>query len=246
MTTSNKVVGITLCIVCIFLTMGICVQIRTVESTNTIVLQNRAENDLRDEVLKWKEKYERAYETLEEKQKTLDTIREATASKDATSSVINDELALNNNLLGVTNLKGPGLIITLKDDPNASRKNLSPIDDVSNHIIHDSDLRAVVNALKNAGAEAISINGQRVVFPTAINCVGNVIKVNQEKVGTPFEILAIGFPERMDNALTMPGGYLEILEEYGIVVTVKRSDEVKIPKYNGVITSNYIKNADKN
>ena len=96
MTTSNKVVGITLCIVCIFLTMGICVQIRTVESTNTIVLQNRAENDLRDEVLKWKEKYERAYETLEEKQKTLDTIREATASKDATSSVINDELALNN------------------------------------------------------------------------------------------------------------------------------------------------------
>ena len=244
MTTSNKVVGITLCIVCIFLTMGICVQIRTVESTNTIVLQNRAENDLRDEVLKWKEKYERAYETLEEKQKTLDTIREATASKDATSSVINDELALNNNLLGVTNLKGPGLIITLKDDPNASRKNLSPIDDVSNHIIHDSDLRAVVNALKNAGAEAISINGQRVVFPTAINCVGNVIKVNQEKVGTPFEILAIGFPERMDNALTMPGGYLEILEEYGIVVTVKRSDEVKIPKYNGVITSNYIKNAD--
>ena len=244
MTTSNKVVGITLCIVCIFLTMGICVQIRTVESTNTIVLQNRAENDLRDEVLKWKEKYERAYETLEEKQKTLDTFREATASKDATSSVINDELALNNNLLGVTNLKGPGLIITLKDDPNASRKNLSPIDDVSNHIIHDSDLRAVVNALKNAGAEAISINGQRVVFPTAINCVGNVIKVNQEKVGTPFEILAIGFPERMDNALTMPGGYLEILEEYGIVVTVKRSDEVKIPKYNGVITSNYIKNAD--
>ena len=244
MTTSNKVVGITLCIVCIFLTMGICVQIRTVESTNTIVLQNRAENDLRDEVLKWKEKYERAYETLEEKQKTLDTFREATASKDTTSSVINDELALNNNLLGVTNLKGPGLIITLKDDPNASRKNLSPIDDVSNHIIHDSDLRAVVNALKNAGAEAISINGQRVVFPTAINCVGNVIKVNQEKVGTPFEILAIGFPERMDNALTMPGGYLEILEEYGIVVTVKRSDEVKIPKYNGVITSNYIKNAD--
>lgn len=244
MTNSNKVVGLTLCIVCLFLTMGICVQIRTVESTNTIVLQNRAENNLRDEVLKWKEKYERAYETLEEKQDTLDAFREATASKDANSSVINSELALNNNLLGVTNLKGPGLIITLKDDPNASKKNLSPIDDVSNHIIHDSDLRAVVNALKNAGAEAISINGQRIVFPTAINCVGNVIKVNQEKVGNPFEILAIGFPERMDNALTMPGGYLEILEEYGIVVSVKRSDEIKIPKYTGVITSNYIKKAN--
>ena len=40
-------------------------------------------------------------------------------------------------------------------------------------------------------------------------------------------------------------GYLEILEEYGIVVTVKRSDEVKIPKYTGVITSNYIKNANQ-
>ena len=245
MTTNNKVVGLALCIVCLFLTMGICVQIKTVESTNTIVLQNRAENSLRDEVLKWKEKYERAYESLEEKQDTLDYYREATASKDESSSVINDELALNNNLLGLTNLKGPGLIITLKDDPNASKKNLSPIDDISNHIIHDSDLRAVVNALKNAGAEAISINGQRVVFPTAINCVGNVIKVNQEKVGNPFEILAIGFPERMDNALTMPGGYLEILEEYGIVVTVKRSDEVKIPKYTGVITSNYIKNANQ-
>ena len=58
-----------------------------------------------------------------------------------------------------------------KDDPNATRETIGVFDDISNHIVHDADLRAIVNELKNAGAEAISINGQRLVNTTAITCI---------------------------------------------------------------------------
>ena len=81
------------------------------------------------------------------------------------------QISLNNGLIGITNLEGQGVEITLRDDPTATKETIGIFDDISNHIIHDGDLRAVVNELKNAGAEAISINGQRLVNTTAITCI---------------------------------------------------------------------------
>ena len=65
--------------------------------------------------------------------------------------------------------EGTGVEITVKDDPQAT--NIGIFEDISDHIVHDADLRALVNDLKNAGAEAISINGQRLVNTTAITCI---------------------------------------------------------------------------
>lgn len=166
----NKV-AITLGIVCVILTIAICVQVNTIKSANTTVSQTFAEDNLRDEVLKWKEKYDDITEELNKAEKNLAKIREESTQNDTTSSEKEEQITLNNNLLGITNLVGKGIEMTLTDDPNATRETISSIDDISRHIVHDADLRAIVNELKNAGAEAISINGQRIVNTTAITCI---------------------------------------------------------------------------
>ena len=145
------------------------------------------------------------------------------------------ELKSMNSLLGLTDLTGEGIIITVADNENASIKD----EDLSNELVHNTDIIELVNELKNTGAEAISVNGQRVVSTTSINCVGAVITVNGEKVNSPFTILAIGNRERL-NGITRPGSYIELMEESGIVIKVEKSEEVTIPKYNKVINAKYM------
>lgn len=236
----NKI-AITLGIVCFILTIGIIIQINTIKNANSAVGQTYTEDELRDDVLRWKDKYDSTYKSLEKAEKELTKIRERSSEKDSGSSEKENQITLNNNLLGITNMTGQGVEVTLKDDPNATRESISVLDDISYHIVHDSDIRKIVNELKNAGAEAISINGQRVVNNTSIMCIGNVIKINNEKVSSPFVIKAIGFPESLDSALSRPGGYIELLNTSGVVATVKKSNNVEIPKYTGVISSKYMK-----
>lgn len=235
----NKI-AITLGIVCLILTIAIMVQVKTITNTNSVVSQSITENGLRDEVLKWKEKYDNILENLDNAEKQLDKIREESTKNDTTSVSKEEEISLNNKLLGITNLVGQGVEITAKDDMNATRESLGILGDISSHIVHDLDLRMIVNELKNAGAEAISINGQRLVNSTAITCIGNVVKVNDEKIASPFIIKAIGLPESL-NGLDRPGSYIEAMRESGISVTIKKSNNVEIPKYTGVISSKYMK-----
>lgn len=171
----NKV-AITLGIVCIILTIAICVQVNTIQSANTTVSQTFAEDNLRDEVLKWKEKYDDMAEELDKAEKNLTKIREASTQNDETSSEKEEQITLNNNLLGMTDLVGKGIEMTITDDPNATKESLGAFENIIYHIVHDADLRAIVNELKNAGAEAISINGQRVVNTTAITCIRKCYK----------------------------------------------------------------------
>jgi uncharacterized protein YlxW (UPF0749 family) len=99
------------------------------------------------------------------------------------------ELELAKRTAGLTAVTGPGVEIVLADasqvpagsDPNES-------------VIHDYDVAAVVNATMDSGAEAVSVNGERVVATTAIRCAGNTILVNSTRLGNPYTIRAIGNP----------------------------------------------------
>ena len=164
--------------------------------------------------------------------------RQVSISSDDASVEKQEELKKLNTYLGLTDVEGEGMIITLHDN-TASKIGTSA------DIIHDGDLRAIVNELKNNGVEAISINGQRIVPTTTINCAGTVIQVNSEIVGSPFVIKAIGDQNRINN-LTRPGGYLELLQnKYGFSnIETKKSDNIVIEKYNGVLTDKYIKNVE--
>lgn len=214
-----------------FLTLGIAIQIKTVTNSTTTVGKTLVENELRDSVLRWKQKYDNAYTLLENKEKELNSLREKAGSRDENYSEQNTKLQRYNMLLGNTQLIGKGIIITLKDGDSTTIKGAA-----TNYIVHDGDLLEVVNALKNCGAEAISINDQRIVSTTAISCVGNVITINGEKVGVPYVIKAIGLPSKLYGSITMPGGYISLLEKDGVQVDVEQveKESIIIPKYNGI------------
>ena len=238
---NKKQIATILGIVCLLLTVGIFIQIKTIKNTNKVVGQNFADNNLRNQVLKWKEKYDTTYKELQEAEKNLENIRKVATTDKEDSKEKQEELNRNNTLIGLTNVVGEGVIVTMKDDSSVTVETISPTDDISRHIVHDADIKSIVNELKNAGAEAISINGQRVVSTTSITCEGNVININGEKVGSPFIIKAIGQSLRLYSALVRGGGYVQILNAAGTPTTVKQSDNIQIPKYTGIISSKYLK-----
>lgn len=232
-------VGIVLGLMCLALTYGICLQIRTVESSNVKVSQNYEENNLRAEVLKFKEKYDNKYKELENAEKELEQERENATKNNTELEDTETQIKKSNRMLGLTEVKGPGVIVTLQD----SKMNTANALNISDLVVHDLDVLSVINELKNAGAEAISINNQRLVSTTAISCEGNVININGEKIGSPFTIKAIGLPESLA-ALSRPGGYLEILKGYEIEAELKKSNDITIPKYTGKIEFVYGKSVN--
>lgn len=237
----NWKIALTFGIVCCILTLGISIQFKTVNDANGAVSQTLTSNDLRDQALKWKEKYDKAVIDLEKSTTQLEEIRLQSVQNDETSIYKEEEIKLDNTLLGLTDVKGDGLIITLKDNNSISQSNLDPLDSIEYYLVHAGDLVTVVNDLRNAGAEAISINGQRITNSSAIFCAGNVVKVNGEKISSPIEIKAIGSPELLYGSMTIPGGYLQIMEETGVLVDVKKASDITINKFEGVIDAQYMK-----
>lgn len=238
--TNKKIISIVLGIMCFALTLGICVQIKTVKNSNSTVSQNYEENNLRDEVLKYKERYDNRIKEIENLDQELETkIDEATA-KNSSLEEAKNQIKQGNKIIGLTEVKGPGIIITLDDSKVDPSTVLNPND----LLLHDLDILNVINELKNTGAEAISINDQRIVQTTSIQCGGAIISLNGDKVGAPFIIKAIGLPENLAN-IDRTAGYLDALRDAKIEVDVKKSNNITIPKYTGVLNFKYAKTISK-
>lgn len=232
---NKKMISIVLGAMCFALTVGICIQIKTVTGSNSIAGEsNRDNNELRAEVLRYKERYDNRYKDLERAEKELEKERQNSTQNNSNLEQKEEQIKQGNKMIGMTEVTGSGVIVTLSD----GKKDPATVLNASDLIVHDADVLSVINELKNAGAEAISINDQRIVPTTSISCGGNIIDINGEKVGAPFEIKAIGLPEQLA-ALSRQGGYLEILKEASVGVELKKSNHITIPKYTGVITYKY-------
>lgn len=231
---NTKIISIVLGFMCFALTLGISIQLKTVKSSNSVISQNYEENNLRAEVLRYKEKYENKYKELEKKERELEKEREKSTENNRNLKQKEDAIKQGNKIVGTTEVTGAGVIVTLSD----SKRDASTTLNVNDLLVHDVDVLSVINELKNAGAEAICINNQRLVPTSSIVCGGNIIEINGEKVGAPFEIKAIGLPEQLA-ALSRPGGYLQYLKRDTIGVDLKKSNSITIPKYTGVISYKY-------
>lgn len=102
--------------VCLVLTIAICVQIKTIENANKNVSSSFAENKLRDEVLRWQENYNKKSEELKQAEKMLETTRAKASENDEGATQTQEQLNIANRLLGLTVLKGKGVIIVLEDN----------------------------------------------------------------------------------------------------------------------------------
>lgn len=144
----------------------------------------------------------------------------------------NDEKLINNwedirLKAGLTDVEGPGITILLDDAP-------AKVDeDPRLLVIHDEDIRIILNELKKLGAQAMSINGERIVSMSEQVCAGPTIIINRNRYAVPYIISAIGDPDLMYDSL-MYNDYIAAMIEDKIRIQIKKSNKILIPKYSKV------------
>ncbi len=208
-------------------------QLKSVNINNNVDSPEKMRVDeLQTMLVTEKEKNADLLSQLVELERNLELYRTDAANTSAINNVMKQELDNAQILAGNTELAGKGVTVTLSDStvpvPEMSTN-------IEQYIIHDSDLRMVITELAGAGAEAMSVNGQRIVATTAVRCVGNTIMVNDVKIASPFEIKAIGEPGTLEAALMIRGGVSDYLKSWSINLAVKQEEKVEIPRYSGII-----------
>lgn len=137
---------------------------------------------------------------------------------------------------GLVDMTGPGVEVTLNDSP----VQVQPGENPNLFVLHDEDVLKIINELNAAGAEALSINNQRIIASTEVRCIGPTILINKnQRLSPPFIISAIGNPDILEGSLKMKGGVVESLQFWGIVVSVKKVPEVTIPAFSGGLRFDY-------
>lgn len=140
-------------------------------------------------------------------------------------------------ILSYTDVEGPGVIVIIDD----SDRELFQGENGNNVLVHDADLNVILDELRMAGAEALSINGRRIIYGRSeVVCVGPTVTVDNEQMGAPYIIKAIGNRKHLEAAINAPGGYAEILESFGLFLEVNTSISVNIDKYEGEIDNLYM------
>lgn len=137
---------------------------------------------------------------------------------------------------GMTDVWGPGVVITLND----SKQELMAGEKPESALIHDSDVLLLLNYIKMSGAEAISVNGERIIAISETQCAGPTISVNHSRHPAPFEIKIIGNADYIEAKLkgTQMENVLGFLKLRGIEVNVKKMEKVEIPKYRNLFINN--------
>lgn len=224
----KKTVVFTIAITCFILTMVMCMQFKIVKETDITSIETMREEELRSELANWKQMYKEAEEQYNEKNIKLSEYREKQQSTEESSKLVEKELEQTNMYLGKTDVEGQGIIITLNEMEEDS--------------ISAEDLLIIVDYLRLAGAEAISINGERIINMSDIVYVsGSIIFVNQQRILPPYRIMAIGNPTKLESTLLGNGGYVEELRNIGFNINIERQNKITIPKYNKEIGFKYIK-----
>lgn len=144
-------------------------------------------------------------------------------------------------LAGLTPLEGPGVVVILNDSTRPPR----PGEDPNKTILHYSDLAAVVAELWASGAEAVAVNGERIVSSTGINCVGTTILCNTKRMAPPYVISAIGDPTDLQAYLRRPGGAVDLLLSFDFPVRLTPYPRVEVPPYRGTFRFEYAGASEK-
>jgi uncharacterized protein YlxW (UPF0749 family) len=192
-------------------------------------------NKLHTEISNLKEQY---YSNLSK----LDKYKYDNPDSAKVKQEISNELSKNSAILGSKEVSGKGLTLTLNDASLEFESSVNENLDLNSRLIHNFDIMMILNTLRNAGAQAISINDQRVLSVSEVYCYGPFMSVNGVKLPAPFYIKIIGNPDTVKNYILEQDSYLRMLKEFRkIKVQVDVSDNIKIPAYIGELKYKYMK-----
>ncbi len=221
------IVSITVFFMCIVLTCVMFMQFKTARQTNLTDIENMNEDELKSEIILWQNRYNEIDQKLTSRNQTIDEYESILQNNDETAKVIDKELNELEKLVGITDVRGDGIVITLEDNDEGQ--------------VTATVLLNLVNELKYAGGEAISINGIRIVNMTDIVDVNYIVQIEGQKISSPYTVNCIGDQNFLLNTLNSKNGYVQTYTDSGITVKIEDQDDIKINKYNGSLDIKYSK-----
>jgi uncharacterized protein YlxW (UPF0749 family) len=177
---------------------------------------------------------EKATEELRILEERLSQIEKENVEEDTVLRGLVEDLDRFKMAAGVLDVKGSGLVVTIEDPEPVEG---TDVDQYSDIMTHYELLLSLVNRLKEAGAEAISINGHRVVTLTEIVLAGDNVNINSKPTAPPYKVMAIGDPDTMESAITIKFGIIDTMRNYSLRVSLEKKEEITIARFNGSVTN---------
>ena len=223
----KKIMIITISIMSAILACVMFMQFKVVNETDITQIENMREDELEKAAEEWKEKYEETYKQLEDVNKKISEYQEKLQNNEETKELINQELKESEKNFGLTDVYGDGIIVTLTDNETKAYE--------------AKDILELINELRDAGAEAITVNDERIVNITDIVNISNrYIMINRNKVTSPYIVKAIGDKTHLKSALTIKNGYFDLKQKEKYNINIQEKTNIKINKYSKEINLKYI------
>lgn len=223
------IMTIIICGVCLVFFAIMFMQFRTIEETDITAIENMREAELRAAISEWKGKYEETAKQLEANQKSITEYQQKIEQNGEASELVDKDLEESNMILGKTDVYGEGVIITLSGSEEKEVKY--------------RDLLELINELRYAGAEAISINDVRILSSTYIAQPDGVLMlIKGQRISSPYVIKAIGNQTYLSSTLSLKdSGYIDKARAVGLNVKLETGKNIKILKYSGDLEMKYMK-----
>lgn len=223
------VMAITIGISAFILVAVMFMRFKVVERTDRVSIETMTESELRSELISWREKYAELQLKYQDVITKIEEYKEEYKSDEKTEKLLEKELKDLQMLLGETDVQGSGIIVTISEE------------EIEDDRITYEDLLYIVNELKSAGAEAISINEHRIINTTDIVELNSYIRVNSKNILAPYTIKAIGNQTYLESALLGVSGYADELKKWGFGIEIERNDNVQIKAYTNELSYKYMK-----
>lgn len=231
------IIAIMIGAVAIILVATIFLQVKSVEEYKKADIEGLRDDELRTQISLYKTQYEDALEQYQENQNKIEEYRNTVNENEKASELLDKELEQTKILLGLTEVKGEGVTVTLTNT------------NVGGYIAEN--IVTLINELKYAGAEAISINGNRIIN------LADIVDINVEndrylliygntRLKSPYIIKAIGDTTYLTSTLNMKNtGYVDLMKSNGLGITVEQSKNITIEPYTGKIENKYMKEGEQ-
>ena len=226
-------ISIVLGVVSIFLVSLMGVQIKTIKKTDITALETMQEDELRNEILNLKEKNDELQAKISDNEEKIKEYDETLNNSQKAEELLNSELKEYEEKIGLTDVTGSGVVITLTDTSDQSYSYSNLVD--------------YINELRYAGATAISINDYRVISTTEIVEISKkyILLNTDQRVSSPYVIKAIGDKDKILEVFNLKDeGYIDLYRDAGYTVSIEGRDDITVKKYDKEIKFEYIEKGE--
>ncbi|HZE67407.1 MAG TPA: DUF881 domain-containing protein [Sporichthyaceae bacterium] len=222
--------GGTVAVVAVLVAAGLVLGIAAGQTRGSAPAVAAAHKELIDRVQARNKSTDDLQKRLEQLRADVDATRAAALEATSAGSAARAALDRLSILAGISAVHGPGIKVVVDDAPNSSARG-----EGSSGRIRDTDLQRLINGLWAAGAEAVSVNNQRLTSLTAVRSAGDAILVAYRPLSPPYEVLAIGKADDLEvDFVDGPGGrWFHTLAGFGIRFNVSTQQDVTLPGASG-------------